>query len=43
MKQLHYLLALLVFPLLLATCGGDESAAPQSPQGPALIMFYTDN
>ena len=43
MKQLHYLLALLVFPLLLAACAGEERAAPQGPQGPSLIMFYTDN
>jgi len=43
MKQLPYLLTLLIFPLLFAACGGGESAAPQSPQGPALIMFYTDN
>jgi hypothetical protein len=40
MKQLGYLLTVLILPLLIAACAGAESTAPQ---GPALIMFYTDN
>jgi len=43
MKQFRFLLALLIFPLLLSACAGEESTAQQGPQGPALIMFYTDN
>jgi hypothetical protein len=42
-KPGHYLLLILLFPLLAAACGGSESAAPAQGQGPALIMFYTDN
>ena len=34
---------ILSIPLLLAACGGTESIAPTAVQGPALIMFYTDN
>lgn len=37
---------LLLFPLLLfvAACGADDDAA-EAPaiEGPALVMFYTDN
>jgi hypothetical protein len=43
MKKLFSMMELLVFSLLLVGCGGDESTAPHTPQGPALIMFYTDN
>ena len=43
MKLLYRLLALLILPLLIAACAGEESAETQKPQGPALIMFYTDN
>ena len=43
MKKLHFLLTLLILPLLIAACAGEENADPQTAQGPALIMFYTDN
>jgi len=43
MKRLAYLLMLLIFSLLLAACSGRESDVVGAPQGPALIMFYTDN
>ena len=43
MKQLRYLLTLLIFPLLVAACAGGESDVPGTSQSPALIMFYTDN
>ena len=43
MKQLYRVLALLILPLLIAACTGEEGAGMQKPQGPALIMFYTDN
>ena len=43
MKQLRYLLALLIFSLLVAACAGGESDVPGTSQDPALIMFYTDN
>lgn len=35
---------LLIVSLLLAGCAGQqESIAPGDEQGPALIVFYTDN
>jgi hypothetical protein len=34
---------LLLFPLLLAACAGENSGATETTQEPALIMFYTDN
>ena len=43
MKQLYRLLALLILSLLTAACVGAEGEGSQTPQGPALIMFYTDN
>jgi hypothetical protein len=43
LKGVRCFLAFLILPLLLAACSGDNSAAPQAPQGPALILFYTDN
>lgn len=43
MKQVHILLALLILPLLLAACAGGDKSVPDAPEGPALIMFYTDN
>ena len=43
MKYVPYLLALRTFPLLMTACAGEESAVPGAAQGPALIMFYTDN
>lgn len=43
MKQLRYLLTLLIFPLLAAGCAGGEGDVPGTSQDPALIMFYTDN
>lgn len=43
MKQHRYLLALLIFPLVVAACAGGESDVPGTLQDPALIMFYTDN
>jgi hypothetical protein len=42
-KRQRWLLALLFIPLFLAACSGDDGTAPQTLQGPALIMFYTDN
>lgn len=43
MKLPPYLLASLIFLLLVAACAGGESDVPGSSQDPALIMFYTDN
>jgi hypothetical protein len=43
MKQLRRLLMLLILSLLIAACAGEEGAGTQAVQGPALIMFYTDN
>jgi hypothetical protein len=43
MKHLQYFLLSLIFPMLVAACGAEESTVPQTAQGPALIMFYTDN
>jgi len=42
-SKLRYLFTLLILPLVIAACAGEESAELQTPQGPALIMFYTDN
>ena len=47
MKLPEILISLLLFCLLLAACAGAtepaEPAGPPNPEGPALIMFYTDN
>jgi hypothetical protein len=43
MKYIPYSLALIFLPLLMAACAGEESDASGAEQGPALIMFYTDN
>ena len=43
MKLVPFLLTLLIFPLFIAACAGGESDGPTAPEGPALIMFYTDN
>jgi hypothetical protein len=45
MKRLIYLLFLPLLALVLAACGGASSEEPVAVavQGPALIMFYTDN
>jgi hypothetical protein len=43
MNHVSLLLTLLIFPLLMTACAGEESDAPGTTQGPALIMFYTDN
>jgi hypothetical protein len=40
---MRYLAILFLFPLLLAACSGGQSSVPGVEQGPALIMFYTDN
>ncbi|MDX1413754.1 MAG: hypothetical protein R3293_06155 [Candidatus Promineifilaceae bacterium] len=42
MKKLALLTVLLIMPLILAACGGVGSTAPAAPEGPALIMFYTE-
>lgn len=38
-------LSLLMLPVLIACSGSaaEEIEAPPQPEGPALIMFYTDN
>jgi hypothetical protein len=43
MKLFPYLLTLIIFPLLIVACTGEDSDTSGIPQGPALIMFYTDN
>jgi len=44
MKHWRWLALLLVVVSGLAACtAADHSEAPTSPDGPALIMFYTDN
>jgi PBP1b-binding outer membrane lipoprotein LpoB len=43
MKQLRRVLMLLILSLLIVACAGEEGAGTQAVQGPALIMFYTDN
>ena len=43
MKRAWHVLSLLLLPLLIAACAGGDGAAPTAVQGPALIMFYTDN
>ena len=43
MKQLRRLLMLFILPLLIVACAGEEGTGIQAVQGPALIMFYTDN
>jgi hypothetical protein len=43
MKQVTYLLTLLILPLLIVACSTEDSAGPGTPQEPAMIMFYTDN
>jgi hypothetical protein len=43
MKFKAYLLAMLILPLLIVACTGEESDGQGTAQGPALIMFYTDN
>jgi len=43
MKYVPYLLALILLPLLMAACAGEEGDAQGAPQEPTLIMFYTDN
>jgi len=43
MKYIPYFVMLLFLPLLVAACAGDESDVPEALEGPALIMFYTDN
>ena len=40
-KQVPYLALLLLLPLL-AACENDKNSLPQTINGPALIMFYTD-
>lgn len=47
MKYVFRLLALslLLLPVLIACAGSaaEETQAPLQPEGPALVMFYTDN
>jgi len=43
MKHVNYLIAVLIFPLMMAACTGEKSDVPGTPGDPALIMFYTDN
>lgn len=43
MKFIPYFMMLLFLPVLVTACAGGESAVPEVPEGPALIMFYTDN
>ncbi len=44
MKYWRWLAILLALMAGLAACAAeDEPAAPADPNGPALIMFYTDN
>ena len=43
MKHVPYLVTLLFLPLLMIACVGEGGDVPGAPQGPALIMFYTDN
>ena len=43
MKYVPYLLAVILLPLLMTACAGQESRVPGAAQGPALIMFYTDS
>jgi hypothetical protein len=44
MKYRLWLTILLVLMVGLAACTAeDQSEAPAEPDGPALVMFYTDN
>lgn len=46
MKIIKFLTPILFFALLLAACGGETADTDPSPpeiEGPALVMFYTDN
>lgn len=44
MKQWRWLAGLLVLTAVLAACSVEEPLeTPVDPEGPALIMFYTDN
>jgi hypothetical protein len=43
MKHVLYLMTLLILPLLVTACAGEGGDVPGAPQGPALIMFYTDD
>ena len=43
MKYVPYLLIVPLLSLLIVACAGEESDVPGTVQGPALIMFYTDN
>ncbi len=43
LRQLRRVLMLIILSLLMVACAGEEGAGTQAVQGPALIMFYTDN
>ena len=43
MKHVPYLMTLLFLPLLMTACVGESGDVLGEPQGPGLIMFYTDN
>mgnify|MGYP001814889875 CR=1 FL=1 len=43
MKNFAFLLILSLLAFLIVACTGGESSTPVAVEGPALIMFYTDN
>jgi hypothetical protein len=40
---MRVLLLLLLMPLFLVACAADDAQDEPSLQGPALVMWYTDN